>query len=52
MARTVLDSDSDNDMEFEGFQEDWTQNNLKCAQFNCQYFDPDLKFLVFILQKL
>ena len=21
-------SDSDNDMEFEGFQEDWTQNNL------------------------
>jgi hypothetical protein len=23
-----FDSDSDNDMEFEGFQEDWTQNNF------------------------
>ena len=24
----MFDSDSDNDMEFEGFQEDWTQNNF------------------------
>jgi hypothetical protein len=34
---------------------EWNDPNivwLKCAQFNCQYFDPDLKFLAFILQKL
>jgi hypothetical protein len=24
----MFDSDSDNDMEFEGFQEDWTQINF------------------------
>jgi hypothetical protein len=24
----MFDSDSDNDMEFAGFQEDWTQNNF------------------------
>jgi hypothetical protein len=24
----MFDSDSDNDMEFEGFQEDWTHNNF------------------------
>jgi hypothetical protein len=24
----MFDSDSDNDMEFEGFQEDWPQNNF------------------------
>jgi hypothetical protein len=24
----MFDSDSDNDMEIEGFQEDWTQNNF------------------------
>jgi hypothetical protein len=50
----MFDSDSDNDMEFEGFQEDWTQNNFasRLPSFNCQYLDPDLKFLAFILQKL
>lgn len=25
----MFDSDSDNDMGFEGFQEDWTQNNYE-----------------------
>ena len=35
----MFDSDSDNDMEFEGFQEDWTQNNFASrlpSRFNTQ----------------
>ena len=34
---------------------EWNYPNivwLTCTQFNCQYFDPDLKFLAVILQKL
>jgi hypothetical protein len=35
----MFDSDSDNDMEFEGFQEDWSQNNFASrlpSRFNTQ----------------
>ena len=41
--------------EFFLYKVEWNYPNivwLKCAQFKCQNFDPDLKYLAFILQKL